>query len=452
MKKAVWLVALAYWLFFFLIPPLQTPDENDHYETVYWISRGVYPHQPQHSGPIEPRFTSELFWLFDLRAKPPSSEFVRLDFDKILGSSLLGKSGYLPSQSDKFIPITLQSYQTPLFHIVSAAVFRIGETLRLNLLALSYFTRLSSAIFYFAFVYLGYLVLSRFVENPTLRRNLWFFFAINPYLIKTGVSLNPDIAQAAAATALLYLVLKLPPKHLRLRQVIKLGFLSGVTALFKFTGVFTALFAGLVILKKTHTWNQRFVYGIIFGVIFLALLSPWLTVNYLRYGTTSTTRGFYIATGHPVTPRPLVTSLFLGAAEFRHTLMHFSGFLGASNDRYPPKPFFLTYTIIFGLLIGLGAWEYFRKPRRDRGVLAYFLGSCILFLYTLGYFYKRTGMDWDIQGRYALNLWLFAGYFNYLGLKRILPIKEKLIGVTLMGFSMLHYLYILVTIVGSYYY
>jgi len=451
MKKAIWLVALAYWLFFFLIPPLQTPDENDHYETVYWISRGVYPHQPQHSGPIEPRFTSELFWLFDLRANPPGSEFVKLNQKNILGSSLMGKSGYPPEQSSKFIPITLQSYQTPLFHLVAALVFRLGETLKLNLVALSYFTRLTSAVFYFAFVYLGYLILRRLVSKSMLSP-LWIFFALNPYLIKTGVSLNPDIAQATAASLLLYFVLKLPPKLLRLNQVIKLGVLSGITALFKFTGVFTALFAGLFILKKTHTLKQRVIYGVIFGAIFVALLSPWLTVNYLRYGTTSATRGFYIATGHPVTPRPLISSLILGAAEFRHTLMHYSGFLGASNDRYPPKPFFLTYTVVLGLLITLGVWEYFRKMRRDKLVYAYFLSSCGLFLYVLGFYYKKTGMDWDIQGRYALNLWLFAGYFSYLGLKRILSVKEKFIGWGFSGFAVFHYLYILFTLVGSYYY
>jgi|GEM_PF-1299794 len=452
MKKAVCLVIIAYWLFFFFIPPLQTPDENDHYETVYWLSRGVYPRQPEHSGPIEPRFTSELFWLFDLRAKPPGSEFVRLNFKTLLNSSLLGKSSYPRERAAQFIPITLQSYQTPLFHLLSAAIFKIGEGLKLNLIALSYFTRLTSAGFYFAFIYLGYLVLKHLVVNPHTRRNLWLFFALNPYLIKTGVSLNPDIAQAAAATGLLYFVICLPPKFFKLKQIIKLGFLAGITALFKFTGVFTTLFVGLLILKKTPTWKQRLVYGALFGAIFLALLSPWLIVNYSRYGTTSTTRGFYIATGHPVTPRPLLNSLLLGAVEFRHTLMHYSGFLGASNDRYPPKPFFLAYTILFGLLTTLGTWEYFRKPQRDRGVLAFFLGSCILFLYTLGFYYKKTGMDWDIQGRYALNLWLFAGYFIYLGLRKILPSKEKVIGTALAGFAVLHYLYILTTIVGSYYY
>ncbi|OGK64871.1 hypothetical protein A2313_00540 [Candidatus Roizmanbacteria bacterium RIFOXYB2_FULL_41_10] len=426
MKKSWLLIFFAYWLFFWLIPPLQTPDENDHYETVYWLAKGVYPYQPRNRQLIKPRFTDELFETVDLKMKDPNRNFNLPDFKKIETSRLKQKHSYSAKQQAGFIPITLQSYQTPLYHFTAAWIFKLGQFLRLSLWHLSYFTRLTSALFYFGLVYYAYKSL-RLLFPKKVAQPLFLFFALNPQVIRSGISINPDIAQAFLAMFFLYLVLKAKI------NTIQAAIVAGLTGLAKFSGVFTAPVANLLILLTKQPWTQKLQKIIFFNLIFLLLLAPWFYLNYSRYGTLTTTSGFFIASSHQIVPRPIGKALILAVLDFRHTLMHFSGFLGAGNERYPFKFFFIIYTVSLVLFGFWGFLRFIKKPNPYRHTLLIYGFFYLAFLYYLAFFFQKSGLNWDIQGRYFLNgFFLLTICLGYI-------IRPKYLAM----FGFWHYLFIL---------
>ncbi len=427
MKKSWLLIILAYWLFFVFIPPLQTPDENDHYETVYWLSKSIYPYQPRNRQPIKPRFTDELFATVDLKMKDPNRNLNLPNFQEIAHSQLKQKTNYSLSKQAQFVPITLQSYQTPLYHLAAAQIFKLGQSLRLNLWHLSYFTRLTSSLFYFGLVFYALTVLRLLFKKQDIVEPLWLFFSLNPQVIRSGVSINPDIAQAFLAMFFLYFLLKLKIKTLLM------AILGGLTALAKFSGIFTVPVFNTLILISKQPWRQKLQKMILFNLVCLLLLTPWFYLNYSRYGSITTTQGFFLASSHQIVPRPIGKALVLAALDFRHTLMHFSGFLGAGNERYPFKLFFVTYTILLAVLSFSGFYRFIKIQSPYRLKLLIYGFFYLAFLYYLAVFFQKSGLNWDIQGRYFLN-----GFFL---LTVCLSYVVKPTYMALFGFW--HYLFIL---------
>jgi 4-amino-4-deoxy-L-arabinose transferase-like glycosyltransferase len=423
MKKYWLLIIICYALFFVLNPPLQTPDENDHYETVYWLSRGIYPSQPTNSKPVKPRFTDELYYLVDLKMKSPKRNLNLPNFQKIGKSELKTKTGYSQAKSNSFKPITLQSYQTPLYHLSAAAIFKLGQALNLSLWHQSYFTRLTSTIYYFALVWLALLILRQFYKSKNDAAMIWLLFSLNPQLIRSGLSINPDIAMAFFAALFLFLLLKAP------KQAVLLGLTSAAASLSKFSGVFT-IPVGLIILWQRRAKFRQFWLFIAFALL---PLLPWFYLNYSRYGTITTTHGFFLASSHEIIPRSFWPAVFLAIADFRHTLMHFGGFLGAGNERYPFKFFFGLYTVVIALGSFLGLLKMQKSINKKSQALFIYSFFYLGFLLYLAFFFQKSGLNWDIQGRYFLNGFLVLAIL----LGQI--VKPKVLGL----FAVFHYLFIL---------
>ena len=442
MKKVWFIIAALYLVFFILIPPLQTPDENDHYETIYWYSRGIYPRQPTSFKPHLRRFTGELFKLVDLKTETSNRNFILPNFKAYESSSLKTKNAYAANIENRFDPVTLQSYQTPFYHLSAAMLFKLGQFIKLPLFYLYYFTRLTSTAFYFGLVYFSLQILEMLFKDQTKTRHLWLFFSLNPLVIKSGVSINPDIGMAFFSAWILYLLLGFATQKISFKKIIFLGSLASLATLSKFNGIFTVFLINFFLFVKMKKLSNLIPALLVFNLIFVFLMSPWLFLNYSRYGMKASTQGFAVASGHKLVPRPVITSVVLSLFEFRHTLMHYSGFMGAANERYPFKPFFISYVFFLVVLSAYGLWRYVKSRNRHLWLVLLYFGCLSLFLFMLGYFYKKSGMDWDLQGRYFLNGFFILTVFLGYALK----------APSLAKFAVWHYLFILFWVIIPGYY
>jgi len=451
MKKAVLLVVFSYIIFFILTPPIQTPDENEHYENIYWVSRNIYPYQPEKHAQKVVQFVDELDHYFDLKMTSPNRNYILPNYSKIQKSGLWKKQFYSQTEEAKFEPITLQSYHPYLYYFSGSILFRLGRFLQLSLLPLYYFTRLISTLYYVGIVYFAYQILKIVIKNQKTALYTWLFFSLNPTVIKTGIGINPDIGMAFFATLLLYVVLKWATKILTYKQIIIIAIISAAAALSKFSGIFTALFSNLVLLINHQKTRRTLINFLIFNLLFLIFISPWLFLNYSRYATL-TTRSFYLAESKQVYPRPVLKSAVLAVWEFRHTVMHYSGFMGAGNERYPVKPFFLTYTVAIILLSLIGFIAYLKTKNRYRTIITLYTGSLFCFFYILAFYFKKAGFNWDIQGRFFVSGFFLISLFLVYGISSLLKIKLLRASKIMAVFSLFHYYLILFMVIIPGYY
>lgn len=127
---------------------------------------------------------------------------------------------------------------------------------------------------------------------------------------------------------------------------------------------------------------------------------------------------FYIGHSGAINPHGFFKSIVLAALEFRHTIMHYSGFLGAQNHLWPPKLYFVTYTFLVFVFFLIGFKNFFKKYQ----ILSFYLFSAGLFLFALSFYFKKAGFSWDIQGRFFLFSFFPFYFFVYLGIKKIFPV------------------------------
>lgn len=423
MKKIFLLIFFAWLLFYIFTPPFQTPDEEGHYENIFWFSHLIYP-QVEKKGEKISHFVDQFASYFHFKNKPFS-------FKKIFSSPLIKKNSK-EIDIKKLNPINLQAYHPPLYPIISAIFFKIAEVLNLNLIYQFYFTRLSSGIFYFLMVFSAYQILKIIFKNKQQIIPGLLFFSLNPQILRAGISINPDIAVSLFSYLFLYFLLIFLNQQLTLKKILILSFTASFATLSKFSGIFNALVFIVYLFFHKKTKNKLLNFFMFFMIFFITLL-PWIFINLKINKTPIVSEAFITAEYRNLKPLSLMPAIFFGLFELRHTLMHYAGFLGATNEIYPPKIFFVFYPIFLTIFFFAGLIKNLIKSEIKIKILIIYLFALISFLSALGIYFKILGVSWDLQGRYFIPGFLVFVIFASLGFKRY--------SYFLTFFSTAHYFY-----------
>jgi len=423
MKKIFFLIFFAWLLFYIFTPPFQTPDEEGHYENIFWFSRLIYP-QVEKKGEKISHFVDKFALYFHFKKKPFS-------FKKIFSSPLIKKNSK-DIDIKKIRPKNLQAYHPPLYPIIGAIFFKIAEILNFNLIYQFYFTRLLSGIFYFLTIFISYKILKMIFRKEKTVIPIFLFFSLNPQILRAGISINPDIAVSFFSYLFLYFLLRFLNQKLTFKKVVILSLGAGLASLSKFSGIFTAatFIIYLFLHKKT---KNKLLNSFIFYTLFFIVLLPWFLVNLKINKNPIVGEAFIIAEYRKLNPLPLFSAVFSGFFALRHTLMHYSGFLGATNEIFPPKIFFVFYPIFFTIFFFTGLIKNLIKSEIKIKILIIYFFALTSFLSSLGIYFKLLGVFWDLQGRYFIPGFLLFTIFVFFGFGRY--------SYFLTFFSAAHYFY-----------
>lgn len=448
MKKTFLLIFFSWLLFFVLIPPLHTPDEPEHYENTFWVSRFIYPYQPrlnrsQPKNKIKPKLfvdtLMELYFPFDTR---------------IIKISPLKHVTYSEKKIQKIKPITLQSYHPPLYYFFISFSHHLSNLFNLDLISRFYMARLFSALFYFGIVFVAYKILRILFTSEYLISSLLLFFSLNPLVVKSGVSINPDIGMTFFSLLFLYVILRWQKKEvITLKQTIIFAFIAAASALSKFSGIFTVMVFPLYVCIKNRITKKTIMLSFLFFAVCSILLTPWFLLNINRYGSLNPS-AFYIAENKPLEPHSIINAMVLSIFEFRHTIMHYAGFLGPRNNINPSKVFFVAYPIVISILAFIGFTVLLKNIKKKKNylwIIIHFL-SLGAFLFVLGTYFKKQGLSWDLQGRYFIAGFFSMTIFMYFGILKLLKNKGKLATQILFFSALMHFYYVLFFVLIPFYY
>jgi uncharacterized membrane protein SirB2 len=172
-----------------------------------------------------------------------------------------------------------------------------------------------------------------------------------------------------------------------------------------------------------------------------------------RYGRLSPP-AFSFAEYRELQPHGIIQAMTLSVFELRHTIMHFSGFLGPTNNINPPKLFFLSYTIVISILALAGflvLFQNIRKRKKFFWVTLHF-SSLLLFLFVLGTYFKKQGFSWDLQGRYFIPGFFSLTIYIFIGVMKLLRQNAQTVSQILFFTALGHFYYILFfSLIPSYY-
>ncbi len=401
MKKIFLFIFLSYSIYFLLIQPTQTPDETGHFENVFWVSRLVYPIANQEFTKPLHFYGEDIYDLFNFGNEDPN---LILNFERIKNSNLQQKTSYSPEEYKQYTPETGQAYNPPLYYLVSAVFLRIAQLVRVNLISQFYFARFASSIFYFGTVYLVYKILDSLFTRKIVTKAGIIIFSLNPLLLQSGVGISPDIAVTFFATLFLWCLLLD-------KNPLILGFINGLSALSKISGLFMVPGYVAFLLVTSKTWKEWLKKSLLFSTSSLVLQIPWFLLNYLRYNkfvVDTVALGIVESSSYSISIPKAIIATSLG---FRHTIMHFSGFLGW-NDVFPFPIIFWSYTIVFTMLLGYGLYRSLRSKRSIDRYMLFSIISVLGFFFVLGFqriFYFHPG--WGIGGR---NILLIFPHINIL--------------------------------------
>lgn len=448
-KKVFVFIFFSYFLFFFLTPPVQTPDESGHYETVYWVSRGIYPVVYQNFAKNPHSYGTDIAQLIPLGIGHPMNI---PNFSLIQKNILQQTSQYNPKQTKQFIPESPEAYNPPLYYIFGAFFLKAAELLHASLFSQFYFVRLASTCFYFGTIFFAYKVLQILFKKPAAVKGLLLFFALNPLLIKSGIGINPDIGVTFFTTFFLFLFMRFTQqkKLFSYRSVLFLALVTSTATLTKISGIFlvpATLTAFFVYKKNIQNWLGS---SALFSLIFALPQIPWLLLNLTRYHKVVVQEiALGPASSHLVTSIPV--GLISGLFEFRHTFMHYAGFLGW-NDVYPYPFVFTTYALLFVVLLFLGIYAVWKNKDTNQKILLFAVGFLFLFFYGLSVERKLFYPVWDIQGRYVLPIFFPMCILLGIGLAARLKKKIETIAPWLSYFALFYYYFILVFVLLPRYY
>ena len=414
---------------------------------VFWVARGTYPYRPEKKTIKKSHFIDQLSYLY--QTKEVTSNFVLPDFKKIRSSELRNKIMYSEREINGFNQTNIQSYHPPLYYLFASSFFRLADSLHLNLIDHIYFVRLFSGLLYFGSVFFAYKILELFFRDKDVSRNVLLFFSLNPEVLKMGIAINHDMQVVFFSLLFLYFFLFFH-KKISFTHIILLGIISAGATLSKFSGVFTAVtFAGYQIIQTKL--NGKMLKNILFfGTTIFVFMLPWFAFNYQRYKTPMI-QNIVLGQEKPLQPHSMISSFALAAGEFRHTFMHYAGFLGW-NETYIFKWFFLIYAGIFALLSFMGFYRCFKKKSSIHRILVLYTSSLFLFLFVFGFYEKRVGVSWDIQGRYLLPAFLPLVVFMTTALSSFIKHHMKKASVLMSMFSLFHYYLILFFVLIPKYY
>lgn len=449
MKRVFIFIFFCYCIFFFLIPPLQTPDEGGHYETVYWVSGDIYPTIYTNFKTNPHPYGTDLAALFPIGIGHPMQI---PNFKKIKQSNLQIQQHYSVKQTKQFIPESAQAYNPPIYYIVGAFFLKLSQFLKQSLLTQFYFTRLASTLFYFGTIYFGYKTLQLLFQKEKIAKSILLFFALNPLLLKSGVGVNPDIAITFFTTFFVFMSCFFIKKKILFttKSVVILGLIAGLATLTKLSGIF--LVAGLLLffIFQTIKIKQKIIAGVTFLATFLLTQIPWILFNIIHYhkilvedialGPTSKTLATSI-------PEAIISAIF----EFRHTFFHFAGFLGW-NDVYPFPFIFISYAVLFVLFLGIGIYLACKSKNNYFHYMLSLLACLFLFFYGLSLHHKLFYPGWDIQGRYVLPGFFMMSVFSIYGATKLFRKTFEQLVPYFSYFAIFYYFFIVVFVLLPRYY
>lgn len=450
MKKIFLFIFLSYFVFFFLIPPFQEPDESSHYENVYWITQGIYPFVPESLTPNNHPYTEKIAPYFAIGINHP---MLIPDFPAIAKSYEATRVSYSPQLTRTFLPISVQAYNPPVYYVIGAVFLKIAQLLHTSLLSQYYAVRFASALLYFGTVFLAYKIISILFKSPEVRKSLLIFFALNPLFINVGIGINPDIAITFFATLFLFLVMREQSKKnfFMKKKLIFFALILGIATLAKISGFFLVLSFLLYLFFLKQTFRQWIMASIILLIPFIFIQIPWALFNYARYHVFVVSE---VALG-PATntlANPIPKAVIAAAFEFRHTFMHYAGFFGW-NDIHPFSTIFIPYAITFFILLCCGIYVVWKEDNDKRNKLLVFsIGSLFLFFYFLSLERELFFPHWDIQGRYIMPIFFPMIICVAYGLAKITKRSIEHVAPYLFYFAIFYYfLSLIFTLLPRYY-
>lgn len=408
MKKIFLLIFLFQIIFFVSVPPFQIPDESGHYENIFWLSKGKYPYQLLEKGKNYPSYVSEM-------EKYYLNKTFYFSLNKIKNNPLKNKkqTDFEKNLSKNFKPINFQSYHPFLYYLLLTPSQFLSNLINADLISRFYLTRLLSSTLFWIMIISIYKILKLLNLKEDDKKTFLLLYGLNPLVLYYSIGINPDLGIAIFSTFFLYLVFKFN-KKLSFINLSILGLSSGLCYLNKTSGLSTVLFIILIVFYQEKNWLKRIKKNFVFILFFLLTASPWIYLHLTRYQTMSTP-SFYIAHERPIKPNGFFFSFVLAFLEFRHTIMHYSGFFGSTNQFWPPKIYFIFYTLITSFLFFISFLKFFKKYL----ILSFYLISAFVFFYLLAFYFKKTGFSWDVQGRHFLLAFFPFYFFVYQGLKNI---------------------------------
>lgn len=448
MKKIFLFIACSYLIFFFLIPPFQSPDEPEHYETTFWVSQFKWPYIPtKKQAPLVKYQMAEITKVYD--SNQVNKPFILPNFNQIKSSSLRHKSGYTEKEIKKFSQMSSNAYHPPVVFFLSSLFIHIANIFKSDLITKFYMARLSSMFLYFGTVFIVYNIFKQLFENKKIISSLLIFFSINPLLLSISSGINPDNAIIFFSALVFYLFLRLSNKKITFFNCIIFGLLCGIATLSKFSGLTTLGFIGLMFLIKYKITKEFFQKAIILTMSWLVVVLPWFGLNFSRYHK-PIVDNFTIAPRF-INPANPISGSIASILEFRHTFMHYSGFLGW-NETHGPKIYFFSYAIVIMILTILGLLAIIKKRDNKLNFFIIYYLLFIVFLFFVGLNFKLLGVAWDIQGRYLLPAFFcMPNLFSY-GLSLLTRKPIEVTSRLLMFFSIIHYYYVLFFILIPKYY
>ncbi len=410
MKKVFLIIFLFQAIFFITVPPFQIPDESGHYENIIWLAKGKYPYQLLEKGKKYPYITEELEKYY-----PTFFSYEKIKSQPLKNKKMTEIEKKLPKNHQ---PINFQAYHPFLYYLLLTPGQFLANILDTDLLTRFYLTRLISSIYFWLLLFFILRTLINLKVKQIDQKTFFLFFGLNPIVLYYSIGINPDIGVTIVSSALILMISRYA-NNLNLSRFIILGIIAGLAYLSKTSGIINLIFLFLIIFhKQTFNFFKKIVHLIVVFFSFLIVSSPWLILHYLRYHTLNTP-SFYIAHSGPIRPNSFFRSIFLAGYEFRHTIMHYSGFFGAQNQYWPPKIYFILFTLVIFFLFILGLKDSFKKF----WILFYYLIASFVFFYILAFYFKISGFLWDVQGRHFLVSFFPFYFFVYQGLKKIFQNK-----------------------------
>lgn len=441
------LIVLSYLIYFIISPPFQAPDEPEHYQIIYFLTRLQYPRLVQDVHTSTNYHLLNTFEKVMNTTRVASENYVIPDFEKIKTFvSQRNRAVGFPKINN---PLSKQGHQPIFYHAVGAMLFSISTLLRLDIVFQYYVVRLASTIFYFLSVCLAYIILKYLFKKNNVAENLTVFFAINPVTLKAGIAVNPDIALLFFSLLALWLALKIGNK-ITLKYIVLFSLISGLAMWTKFQGVALVPFFIFIIFQK-YKWTEKSIrYCLLYLGASFFLISPWLLLNLTRYGL-PVIDNFAIMGKFNLPHYNLGQAIIQALLEFRHTIMHYSGFWGW-GEPYPFKLFFIFYTILFLFLSLMGIVVMIRRKNTLNNAFHVFSFSLLVFLFFVSLRHKLLRFSGDIQGRYLLPVFIIFTIYLTKGAGLIFKKKIEAISEYFFLFAMFQFHFILFFVIIPKYY
>lgn len=448
MKKVFLFIFCSYLLFFVLIPPFQSPDEVEHYETTFWVSQFKWPFIPTRNKAFKIKYqTGELAKTFD--SGDLTNPYVLPNFSKIENSTLRQKPGYSKKEINKFDQYSSNSYHPPIVFFLSSIPLHIANLFKSDIVTRFYMARLIPLILFYGTIFFVYHIFRQFFKDSKIIASLLIFYGLNPLLLSNNSGINPDNAVIFFSAFFFYVFLRFVKKEIGYLQCFVLGMICGIATLSKLSGLTNLGFICLIILIKYRINLASIKRLIIIISSWIIITTPWFLMNFLRYEK-PIVDNFTIAPRY-IEKMNMLTGSVASVFEFRHTFMHFSGFVGW-NETHGPKIFFISYAIIFALLILIGIIKLISLKNKKLNYLLIYFSLFMVFLFFVGLNFKLLGVAWDIQGRYLLPAFFVIPVIIAYGLSHIIKKPIEIAGRIMMVWAVVHYYYILLFVLLAKYY